>query len=205
MTPSPFRTIWFRPRATVRGLILQNRTLHVYPLAMLWGIREVLDRACTRNVGDECSLGTILLVSLVLGSVGGLLSLWISAWLLGWTGKWLQGKAEAQHLRTACAWASVPVVFALGLWVIQLLVIGPEMFKSEMPQLQASAMRDGILVITAALEIVLSLWSLVLLCQTVAEAQGFASSWRGLLNVVLAAAVIVVPVALIAMGVVLLG
>jgi hypothetical protein len=179
--------------------------LHVYPLAMLWGIREVLDRACTCDVGDEYSLGTILLVSLVLGSAGGLLSLWISAWVLGWTGKWLHGKAEAQHLRTACAWACVPVVFALGLWMIQLLVIGPEMFKSETPQLHASAMRDGILVITAALEIVLSLWSLVLLCQTVAEAQGFASSWRGLLNVVLAAAVILVPVVLIAMGVVLLG
>jgi hypothetical protein len=42
-------------------------------------------------------------------------------------------------------------------------------------------------------EIVLTVWSIVLLCHTIAEVQGFPSAWRGFGNVCLAGAVIVLP------------
>jgi hypothetical protein len=46
-------------------------------------------------------------------------------------------------------------------------------------------------------EVVLGVWSVVLLCQTIAEVQGFRSAWKGLGNVLLAGLVIGVPLAVV--------
>lgn len=45
-------------------------------------------------------------------------------------------------------------------------------------------------------EVVLGVWSVVLVCHTVAEVQGFRSAWRGLGNICLAIAVVVLPLLL---------
>jgi hypothetical protein len=42
-------------------------------------------------------------------------------------------------------------------------------------------------------ELVLGIWTLVLLCNLIAEVQGFRSAWKGLGNFALAAGIIVIP------------
>jgi hypothetical protein len=48
-------------------------------------------------------------------------------------------------------------------------------------------------------EFVLGVWSFVLLCNTVAEVQGFRSAWRGLGNLLLSGIVVIVPVIVLAL------
>jgi len=197
MSPSPFKTIWISPRATVRRIVAENPRLHVVLLACLSGVGESLNRASRRNAGDRFSITVILGLACVLGPLGGLLTLWISSHLLSFTGKLVGGRGNREHLKTAIAWATVPVVFALPLWIPNLLLFGSEMFTSRTPRLDSQpALVVPFMAITLA-QLILSIWSVVLLCQTVTEVQGYSSAWRGVANVLLAAGLIVVALILL--------
>ncbi|MCA9133222.1 MAG: hypothetical protein KDA45_08705, partial [Planctomycetales bacterium] len=109
------------------------------------------------------------------------------------SGTWIGGAGNREHIKTAIAWASVPSVFALPLWIPQLLLIGSDMFTTETPRLDAQPMLLIPFLALAFAEIVLGVWAFVLLCNTIAEVQGFRSAWRGLGNLILASALIIVP------------
>jgi hypothetical protein len=166
-------------------------------LVCLAGVGETLDRASMRNAGDKLPMAAIIGVACVLGPLGGLLSLWISSHLLRWTGSWIGGAGSRQHLKTAIAWAAVPVIFALPLWIPKLLLFGSDMFTAETPRLDAQPLLWIPFIAIGVAEVVLGVWSFVLLCHTVAEAQGFRSAWRGFGNLLLAGAVIIVPLLLL--------
>lgn len=186
-------TIWTHPRDTVRRIIAEDPGLHVVLLACFAGIAETLDRASMRNAGDKMPIAVIIGVACVLGSLGGLLSLWLFSHLLRWTGRWIGGSADREHLKTAIAWASVPFIVALPLWIPELLLFGSDMFTKETPRLDAQPMLWIPFIAFGLVEVVLGVWTVVLLCHTVAEVQGFSSGWRGMGNLLLAGAVIVVP------------
>ena len=142
-------------------------------------------------------IAVIIGIACVLGPLGGLLSLWVSSHLLRWTGRWIGGTANREHLKTAIAWATVPAVFALPLWIPELLLFGSDLFTEETPRLDAQPLLWIPFISLAVVELVLGVWSLVILCHTVAEVQSFRSAWRGLGNVLLAGAVIIVPLLLL--------
>ncbi|MHB0959995.1 MAG: Yip1 family protein [Pirellulaceae bacterium] len=200
----PFQTIWTHPRDTVRRIVKQDPALHVMLLACLAGVGETLDRASMRNAGDQMPLIAILGVACVIGPLGGLLSLWISSHLIRLSGTWIGGIALRDHIKTAIAWGSVPLVFALPLWIPQLLLFGSDMFTEEMPRLEAQPLLLIPFLLIGLLEIVLALWSVVIVCNTIAEVQGFRSAWRGLANIMLAGAVLLVPLLLFVVGIILL-
>lgn len=103
------------------------------------------------------------------------------------------------------AWASVPSLLAWSFWIPKILVFGSEMFTEQTPQLDS---QPTLLVAFSAIafaEIVLGVWSLVLLCNTIAEVQGFRSAWRGLGNMLLAGAFLLVPITAIIFGMVSLS
>lgn len=181
----PFWAIWFSPRRTIRQIISVNSQLHVVPLACLTGIGRVLDRASSRNLGDQLSLPSVLGLACLGGALAGLIGLWVSSFGFSITGKWLGGTASREHLRTAIAWSGVPLVVALLMWIPELLLFGSEMFTAETPRMDAQPGLFNLLLLFVAAESVLGVWSFLLLCQTIAEVQGFRSSWRGFGNVLL--------------------
>lgn len=200
----PFRTIWTRPRDTIRWIVATNPELHVVLLICLAGIGKSLDRASMRNAGDHLPMATIIAAACVVGPLGGLLSLWVSSHLIRITGAWLGGVGNREHIKAALAWASVPAVFSILLWLPQLLLAGPDMFTSETPRLDAQPMLLIPLLVTSTAEAVLSVWSFVLLCNTIAEVQGFRSAWRGLGNLFLAGLLIALPIFAIVFSAILL-
>ncbi len=120
---NPFLTIWTRPRATIRGIVDTDPSLHVTPLAMIGGVLQALNRASMRNAGDQLSTPTILIGALVGGSIGGLLGLYVGGWFLRITGRWLGGQAEPEQVRSAIAWSGVPVLATIPIWVIGIALI----------------------------------------------------------------------------------
>lgn len=163
------------------------------------GIGRTLNRASQRHLGDEMPVPIIFSLALVMGPVGGLLSLWFFAHLLRWTGRWLGGLGNLDYLKAAWAWAWVPSVFSLAIWIPQYALIGSEMFNSSATRLQSSSAIAVSFLALVILQILLGVWTFILCVHTVAEVQGFQSSWRGLGNVVLSGLV----VAAIAVGIVL--
>lgn len=201
----PWREIWLHPRATIRRLVAFDPSYMVLPLAALAGVTEAFSRASSRNQGDHTTLFGIILMAVVFGALGGLLSLWFGSHLIRWTGDWLGGRAPRDHLRTAIAWSSLPSVVALGLTVLEIVIFGKELFTTQTPRLDSSATLSGLLFLMGLIELVLGVWSLVLLAKTVAEVQGYRSAWRGLGNVVLAGLVVILPIMVLVFLFVALG
>lgn len=135
----------------------------------------------------------LLALACVLGPIGGLFELWLSSHLVHITGRWIGGTACREHLKTAISWAAVPFIASMLLWIPGLTIIGSEMFANATPRLDSQPL---LLIPFLALglgDLILGSWSVLLLCNTIAEIQGFRSAWRGFGNLLLSFAVILIP------------
>jgi hypothetical protein len=137
----------------------------------------------------------ILLGTLVVGAVWGVLQLHVIATSLYYVGKWTGAPARFADLRTALAWAAIPQVAILPLWVFGTLVFGRLLYVE--PELAMARMPLAVLaqVLLGLATLLCGGWWLVLQVFTVAEVQRV-SAWRALGNL-LAAVVIAVAVILV--------
>lgn len=189
----PWSSMWIRPRETVRHLVETDPKRMVLVLAALAGVCQLLNRASIRNLGDTLSTPLILLSALVLGPPFGIVALYIGGALIAWTGKWIGGSAPSSHIRTALAWANVPIAATLVVWIVDLALLGHDNFTTAKPRLQASPGLSFLLMASGVVSVVLGIWAIVLMLKGVGEVQGF-SAWKALGNVLLAGLVLVVPV-----------
>ena len=177
---NPWKEVWLHPRNTIKAILKYDPKYMVLPLAALAGIaNNALDFEATDVlVGGSSFIGSAFVAALL-----GIVSLYISGSLLSFTGRWLKGKANALKLRAAIAWAGVPVIASLVLFI-------PLFFA-----LNSSSM--GIIGLSSIAFVVLGLWSLVLQVGMISEIQGF-SIWKAILNIILAIIVIAVPLLILA-------
>jgi hypothetical protein len=196
-TVNPWVSVWTRPRETVRYLLETDPERMVLVLATLGGISQLLDQASTRNAGDTFPATTVVLLAILLGPAIGLFSLFLGSVLVAWTGRWMGGAGSARQLRTAIAWANVPMVAGLLVWIPLVLGVGEEMFTSYTPRLEASPVLALMVLLLGMVGIILAIWSLVILLKGVGEVQGF-SAWKALGNLLLAFLVVLVPIVLMA-------
>lgn len=201
LSPNPFKTIWLAPRQTVRRIVDFNPAPHVVALIAIVGINKSLDRASGKYLGDKLPFPAILAAALLIGPLGGLFSMWVYSHLIRLSGRLLGGIASREQIKAAMAWATVPTLVVTVLWIPKLLLFGDELFRRETPRMDERTWAIGALIGFAGVELVLGVWTVVLMCNTVAEVQGYRSAWRGLGNMTLAGACIVVPIALIAVAI----
>ena len=195
----PLLDIWTSPRRTIRRIVHADPTYLVNPLIALAGIAEALDRSSSRNAGDKLSLAAILFMCFVVAPGMSLIATWFYSHMLRISGNWLGGRGDYFELKAAIAWASVPKIAALVLWIPLLLLVGKEMFTEEMPTIDNSPVIALALLAVSLPLVVLGLWAFILLCNTIAEVQGFGSAWMGLANMILAGLILVVPLVLLAL------
>ncbi len=201
---NPWLSMWVRPRGTLRRILDADPHRRVLLLAVLAGISEALSRAEGRSLGDALSLSALLPLAALAGAIGGVVGIFFWGWLIGLTGRWIGGQARAFQLRCAVAWGAVPLVWGLLLYAIELPLFGHEMFEGDMVRIESD---PGLLLSYLGIKIVqvvIGVWSAVLIVRGVAEAQGFRSSWKGLGNVLLAGLIllacisaVVIPIAVI--------
>ncbi|MFA6561403.1 MAG: Yip1 family protein [Verrucomicrobiia bacterium] len=192
MAPNPFLTIWLSPRETIRRIVEWNPNYCVIWLACLAGVGQAIDRSTMRDLGDKVPLAVLFTIVLIGGPLIGLLHLYISSLLLRWTGKWLGGTGSTRHLRTALAWGCLPYVFCLPLDLVAWLIAGRELFTKETPHLEAHPGLMIPFIVIGLMEVTLAIWSVEILCQTIAEVQGYRSAWCGFGNIMLS---VLVPIA----------
>jgi hypothetical protein len=197
---NPWLSIWTQPRATIRQIVDTDPTYLVVPLAALGGIGHALDRASMRNAGDTLPLAGILVLALVVGPLGGLLSVYVGGALIRLTGTWLGGVAQPQQMRAALAWGQVPSIWASLLWLPELAIFGAEMFTSDTPRMDSQPVLGFLLLGFAGMEMVIGVWQIFVALKCIGEVHEF-SAWRALGAVLLAGlvvvAVVAIPVALI--------
>ncbi|MDF3123514.1 YIP1 family protein [Rheinheimera sp. 1928-s] len=187
--------IWFQPRQTIQEIIDTNAQYAVIPLAMLYGIWDVLTKASNKEMGDKYELSAILFGATVSGIICGLITLYVLGWLLKISGSWLGGKATAEHLRAAFAWGVIPAICTLPLCFVEIALYGNEIFSSETPAISANPIPFFVLL---AIQFLLACWASVLMFMCIAQVQGF-SFWKAIGNFLLAAVLFVAPFFVLAM------
>lgn len=201
---NPWLSMWTQPRTTIQQIIDTDPRRFVLVLAALGGVPQTLNRASMRNAGDSLGLPIILVVAIVLGPIMGILVLYLGGALVGWTGRWLGGRASFEQIRAAIAWAAVPFLWVSLLWIPELALFGEEVFTTETPRLEASPALSISLLVFAIVEIGGVLWSLVVSWKSLGQVQGF-SAWKALGNFCLAGLVFIVPLMVILFVVVALA
>lgn len=193
---NPWFSIWTQPRATIQQIV-ENDPVHlVLLLAALGGFSTVLDRASMRNLGDKLDWPVLLLLAAVIGPIAGIVTLYIGAALLRWTGSWIGGQASARNIRAAMAWSTVPEVWGLLLWLPAFALFGQELFTSAMPSVDANPSLSFLLLGFAAISLVIGIWEFVVFLKCLGQVQAF-SAWKALGNSIMASMVVVLPVIIV--------
>lgn len=182
---NPWRTLWSRPRATIRQIVATQPERHVVMLAAVGGIFQWLDQATLRATGDQLPLHMILAAALIVGPISGIITLYLLGFLIALTGRWLGGTASPLHMRAALGWYNWPGICIGLLWIPQLALAGHESFTSKTPRIDADPGLYAAVTLISIPKFLLGIWAAIILCMCIGQLQGF-SAWKGLGNVVLA-------------------
>jgi hypothetical protein len=193
---NPWLRILSQPRPAIRHIIERNPEKYIYLIAGLQGIQHAFDQAREYNMADQFSSPMIIVFLILFGPFFGWLGLLPGSYLLKLTGKLLGGKARVIEIRSAMAWAAVPMVFNLALIVVQLSVFGFDVF-SEILDMQNLSIRQWFFFLPLLLiEITAGVWSLYLFFVTNSEVQGY-SVTRAVVSAVLSLLLVSVPLVLV--------
>lgn len=192
---NPWLEIWYRPRTTIRQLVKWYPKRGVYVLAAVAGYVQYLDRASNQALGDNMDLPAMLALGLIIGPIGGIISLAISGFGVGFVSRRLGGDAEGDETLTALAWGQAPAFITLALWLVQMVLFQGQTFRSEIPLIEENPAFALLLIPFIAAGILILLGQFILTVITVAEVNRF-SIWRSIASIVLGALVILVPVML---------
>lgn len=177
---NPFTTIWYAPSRAIRSVITYKPTYFAIIIAMLVGITDMFETAISEEFGDHMSLSVILVTLLVGGILSGVLGMVITVALSQFIGKLLGGIAKFREVFMAIGAASIPAAFTLAIYLIDLVVIGENLFVD----VELSGGQVLWLLFSAFVTFVLSTWTLFLTIKSIAEAHQF-SFWKGLLTFII--------------------
>jgi hypothetical protein len=196
---NPWLSMWIKPRATIQQIVDHDPVRLVLVLAAISGFSEALDRASMKNMGDSLEWPMIIAIAAFVGPLVGIVGLYIGGALIRWTGNWMGGNSSSENIRAAMAWSSVPVIWSLVLWIPELAIFGPELFTSETPKMDENFSLIILFVSFAVVELILGIWAFVVFLKSLGQVQGF-SAWKALGNAILASLVVIVPIALVVVG-----
>lgn len=198
---NPWLTIWVKPRTTIRYILNHKFLGFAFLLTILAGIGNTLDQASSRDVLDNMDLGLplFLLGAVIFGAITGIIG-WFLTSLVAWgVGKIFKGTATYKEMLLATAWANIPIIIALVLWVPDLMVMGEGAFQSD--YVVGSFIGAVYIFFSVFVQIVLAGWYFFILIKAVSEAHRF-SSWLGLCTLLIPGAVLTIlfiPILLLAM------
>jgi signal peptidase I len=167
LRPSPWLSVWLRPRDTIERIVASNPWHHVLLLAALGGVSTIVSWLIAVGLANQLfdqRIAIVALAGLVLGVVG----LFVYGLSFDLWGRILGGGAAAVNLRAALAWGVTPSIISLAICVAAL--IGLKLSGS--PDLSPSASRTPIVALQVT-AIALGLWSVIATMLMVGRLQRF--------------------------------
>ena len=188
-----FTEIWTSPRLVFRYINEKQYDKYVTVLLFLSGISATFGRASTNCVGDTMnSLGFIIGVCIIGGGLLGWVTFYISSALISWTGKWLNGQGNTKSFLRIGSHAMIPSIVALIFLFLKIGIYGIEIFKSDGDIYSAGTLANIFFYGASILELLLGIWTVVLLVIGISEVQKF-SIWKSILNMILPGFVVLIP------------
>ncbi len=190
-------TIWTKPKQTLEFILQNCPKKYVTALLILGGITDCLNRSASKNNGTDISFIIILILVILFGGLVGWLFSYIYAFLLSWTGEWLKGRAEYDKFIIVIAWANVPIICSLVLWVFKLVIFRDQLFNIDTDSFTGAAI--FLYYSFGIIDLILGIWATVILVKGIALIQNFTIG-KAILNMILPGIVLAVPI-LVIMGI----
>jgi hypothetical protein len=192
----PWTSIWSRPRATLRQILETDPRRSVFLLAALGGIAGALDLATASGTGEAYPIPVTLAIALAGGALGGVLFLFVFTPLVRVAGRWLGGRGETTDIMAALAWANVPSIWSLLLWLPRGALLGEETFRLTPSVIEGNPPAALFLGFLNLAQTLIGLWGFVITLKCLGEAHRF-SAGRALVTLALAALMILAPIFLL--------
>lgn len=183
---NPWRSIWFNPRSTIRNIVHENPNRSLWLLAFVLGLTSLFNGFQSFPIALRVGLIPMFAIALLLAALWGYLIFAVWSWAVLLTGKLFKGKATFMAARAAYAWSCVPLLGNVCLWLVLVSFFGSILFFGPQPNLVLSGSTVTLLFFLLIGKVVLSIWSIVIYLQALAEVQSY-SVLRAIGNVILAA------------------
>ena len=179
-----FFDMFIHPRATTRKLLEGSRNKWFWLFSLLYGFAINSQLAQWNSMSYEYSFWGVLVGSLVLAIPVGAIFIYIISFFLWLTGKLLRGSSSYSDMTVAVSWAHAPYLISTISWLVLLFSFGSIAYRASFPRMEFDNIGFWIVMLTSIGATIGGLWTLILLCFAIGEAQGL-SSWMGLLNFLL--------------------
>ncbi|MBM3207012.1 MAG: YIP1 family protein [Chlamydiae bacterium] len=190
LTVNPWKGMWTNPKQTIRAVVTHDPRYRFITLCVINGLPAMLQVAQNMSLGFSYSLVGILLGSIFLSLFAGMIGITVASGLLYLTGKWIGGMSSFLQIRCAVSWSNVTNVISILMWAI-LIVMFDKVLFTDLFETASFTKKESLLLMGVFLtQTVMSVWSLVLLVQSLAEVQGF-SSWKSILNILLSFGILI--------------
>jgi Yip1 domain len=186
----PWIAIWMSPRETIKKIVNRDPAYQVIMLGALAGALVMLNSMLGAALGFTPTplpaplvpyLPILTFASPFLGAALGVLGLYLTAFVMDWSGRTLGGVGNALTVRAAVAWSEVPQV-CLSI-VMLLILLGTGVWQAMVPSLPdpnlAASAAPNPFTLTRGVEAIISIWSFILMLHCVGEVHRF-SAWRAL-------------------------
>lgn len=171
---NPWLMMWAHPRNAIRAIVSSKPKYGVLLLASAYSLQNFFYFSNYWSVGLSTSFYAVLIAGIILCPFIGWIWVYLTGFILYFTGKWLKGAASQLHLRAAAAWSKIPTTIGLIMWFL-LLVVNPKYVF-----IQDAGGPTALFI--SFITLILSVWSLVLLIQSIREIQSF-SLLKAIINV----------------------
>lgn len=193
-----FTQIWTSPRKVFKYIIESGYEKYSYNLIILAGIIRAFNNSMDKSLGDKIPLWGVIAISIVLGGLIGWIFFEAYAWGISKTGKWLKGISDKKGILRIMSYSIIPVIPTIFLIVIQILIYGNEMYKSDGDITSGGLTANILFYSSIVLQIVLSIWTLVLFVIGISEIQKF-SIGKAILNILIPALIVMTTIFLLVM------
>lgn len=182
---NPWRSMWTRPRETIREVAASSSKRSLWALATVYGFSSLLNIFQSMALGHRLGLVPMTVAAVLFAPIWGYVIFAIWSWVTTAIGKLLKGKGEYIPVRAAYAWSCVPLIAIIPIWFLLIVFYGDLLFF-DIPESQILEMgQAGFLFALLLGKLILSIWSLVLYVQALSEVQQF-SILKAILNMVAA-------------------
>lgn len=181
----PWLSMWVHPRATIQSVVNENPRKSIWLLAWLYGFNALLNVFQTIPIATQIGLIPMFLIAFLLAPLWGYVFFAIWGAVVVWVGRLFKGKGTFETVRAAYAWACVPMIGSVALWLILVFFYGKVLFLG-MPEHFVSDSQAFALLGIFVVKLVFSIWTLVLFVQALSQVQHF-SILRSIGNLVVAA------------------
>ncbi len=182
---NPWISILTKPKKTIREIVELNPNHRLLILSIIYGFCVFLGLAQQLKLGESMSLISIVISAIIFSPIIGYALFSFSSWLILLTGKLIKAKGSFKQIRSVAAWSNVPIIVNLIGWILLMLVFNKTIFEDFTAKEVLSSAKIGFFLSVGFIQLIASVWSVVIYINALSEIQGF-SILFAILNIVMA-------------------